>query len=31
MVARLEYLRFCSFEMYVNMIFIIRRLYSAVS
>ena len=31
MVARLQYLRFCWFEMYVNMIFVIRCLYSAVS
>ena len=31
MVARLQYLRFCLFEMYVNVIFVIRCLYSAVS
>ena len=29
MVARLQYLRFCLFEMYVNVFFVIRRLYSA--
>ena len=31
MVARLQYLRFCLFEMYVNVVFVMRRLYSAVS
>ena len=31
MVARLPYLRFCLFEMYVNVVFVIRCLYSAVS
>ena len=31
MVARLQYLRFCLFEMYVNVVFVIRCLYSAVS
>ena len=28
MVARLQYLRFCLFEMYVNVVFVIRCLYS---
>ena len=31
MVAKLQYLRFCLFEMYVNVVFVIRCLYSAVS
>ena len=31
MVARLQYLRFCLFEMYVSVVFVIRCLYSAVS
>ena len=31
MVARLQYLRFCLFEMDVNVFFVIRCLYSAVS
>ena len=31
MVARLQHLKFCLFEMYVNVVFVIRRLYSAVS
>ena len=31
MVGRLQYLRFCLFEMYVNVVFGIRYLYSAVS
>ena len=31
MVTRLQYLRFCLFEMYVNVVFVIRCLYSAVS
>ena len=31
MVARLQYLRFCLFEMYVHVFFVIRCLYSAVS
>ena len=31
MVARLQYLRFCLFEMYVNVVFVLRCLYSAVS
>ena len=31
MVARLQYLRFCLFEMFVNVVFVIRCLYSAVS
>ena len=31
MLARLQYLRFCLFEIYVNVVFVIRRLYSAVS
>ena len=31
MVARLQYLTFCLFEMYVNVVFVIRGLYSAVS
>ena len=31
MVARLQYLRFCLFEMYVNVVFVIRCLYSTVS
>ena len=31
MVARLHYLRLCLFEMYVNVVFVIRCLYSAVS
>ena len=30
MVARLQYLRFCLFEMYVNVVFVIRCLYSTV-
>ena len=29
--GRLQYLRFCLFEMYVSEVFVIRRLYSAVS
>ena len=29
--GRLQYLRFCLFEMYVNVVFVIRCLYSAVS
>ena len=29
--ARLQYLRFCLFEMYVSVVFVIRCLYSAVS
>ena len=29
--GRLQYLRFCLFEMYVNVLFVIRCLYSAVS
>ena len=31
MVARLQYLRFCLFEMYVQVFFVIRCLYSDVS
>ena len=31
MVARLQYLRFCLFEKYVNVVFVIRCLYSTVS
>ena len=31
MVARLQYLRFCLFEMYADTFFVIRCLYSAVS
>ena len=31
MVARLQYLRFCLFEMYVSVVFVIRCLCSAVS
>ena len=31
MVARLQYLRFSLFEMYVHVVFVIRCLYSAVS
>ena len=31
MVARLQYLWFCLFEIYVNVVFVIRCLYSAVS
>ena len=31
MVARLQYLRLCLFKMYVNVVFVIRCLYSAVS
>ena len=31
MVAKLQYLRFCLFEMYVNVVFVIRCLYRAVS
>ena len=31
MVARLQYLRFYLFEMYVNVVFVLRCLYSAVS
>ena len=31
MEARLQYLRFCLFEMYGNVVFVIRCLYSAVS
>ena len=31
MVARLQYLRFCLFEMYGKVVFVIRCLYSAVS
>ena len=31
MVARLQYFRFCLVEMYVNVVFVIRCLYSAVS
>ena len=31
MVARLQYLRFCLFEMYVNVVFVIRCMHSAVS
>ena len=31
MVNRLQYLRFCLFKMYVNVVFVIRCLYSAVS
>ena len=31
MVARLQCLRFCLFEMYVNVVFVIRCLYSTVS
>ena len=31
MIARLHYLRFCLFEMSVNVVFVIRCLYSAVS
>ena len=30
MVARLQYLRFCLFEMYVNVVFVIRCLYNTV-
>ena len=29
--GRLQYLRFCLFEMYVNVVFVIRCLYSAAS
>ena len=29
--GRLQYLRFCLFEMYVNVVFVARRLYSVVS
>ena len=29
--GRLQYLRFCLFEMYVNVVFVIRCLYSTVS
>ena len=29
--GRLQYLRFCLFEMYVHVVFVIRYLYSAVS
>ena len=29
--GRLQYLRFCLFDMYVNVVFVIRRLYSAVN
>ena len=31
MLARLQYLRFCLSEMYVNVLFVIRCLYSAMS
>ena len=31
MVARLQHLRFCLFEMYVNVVFLIKCLHSAVS
>ena len=31
MVARLQYFRLCLFEMYVNVVFVIRCLYSTVS
>ena len=31
MVARLQYLRFCLFQMYVNVVFVVRCLYIAVS
>ena len=31
MVAGLQCLRFCLFEMYVKVVFVIRRLYSAMS
>ena len=31
MLARLQYLRFCLFEIYVNVVFVVRSLYSAVS
>ena len=31
MVARLKYLRFCLFEMYVNVVFVVRCLYNAMS
>ena len=31
MVARLQYFRYCLFEMYVNVVFVIRCLYSAAS
>ena len=29
--GRLQYLRFCLFEMYVNVVVVIRRLYNAVN
>ena len=31
MVARLQHLRFCLFEMFVNVVFVMRCLYSTVS
>ena len=31
MIARLQHLKFCLFEMYVNVVFVIRCVYSAVS